>query len=88
MASKPYGVIYTRVTANLVERVTQHRGGLGSKFARKYDCRLLVYAEPHGSMPAAIARQKAIKEWPRPWRLRLIQGENPEWRDLFDDLNA
>ncbi len=24
----------------------------------------------------------------RLWKLRLIQEHNPEWRDLFDDLNA
>jgi putative endonuclease len=39
-------------------------------------------------MLEAIAREKAIKEWPRLWRLRLIQEHNPEWRDLYVDLNA
>ena len=89
VASKPHGVIYTGVTANLAERVPQHRSGLGgSKFARKYNCTRLVYAEPHTTMLEAIAREKAIKEWPRLWRLRLIQEHNPDWRDLYDDLNA
>ena len=89
ISNKPHGVIYTGVTANLVERVGQHRSGRGgSKFARKYSCSRLVYAEPHATMLAAIAREKAIKEWPRLWRLRLIQEQNPLWRDLWDELNG
>ena len=89
VANKPHGVIYTGVTANLAERIAQHRGGIdGSKFARKYNCTRLVYAEAHGEMLDAIAREKAIKEWPRLWKLRLIQEQNPLWRDLYDDLNA
>jgi putative endonuclease len=89
VANKPHGVIYTGVTAHLVERIAQHRSGeSGSKFARKYNCSRLVYAEAHGTMLEAITREKAIKEWPRLWRLRLIQENNPEWRDLFDELNG
>ena len=89
VANKPHGTIYTGVTANLIERIAQHRSGNGgSKFARKYNCTRLVFAEPHGTMLEAIAREKAIKEWPRLWKLRLIQERNPHWRDLHEDLNA
>ncbi len=28
-----------------------------------------------------------MKEWKRVWKLRLIEGEKPDWRDLYDDLN-
>ncbi len=66
MANKPHGVLYVGVTANLVERIAQHRvGNGGSKFARKYNCTRLVYAEPHGTILDAIAREKAMKAWPR-----------------------
>ena len=27
------------------------------------------------------------KEWRRAWKLRLIEETNPDWRDLYDDLN-
>jgi putative endonuclease len=66
----------------------QHRSGTGSKFARRHNCTWLVYAEPHETIHEAIAREKAIKAWPRLGKLRLIQEMNPTWRDLFDDLNA
>ena len=89
LASKPHGVLYTGVTANLIERIAQHRSGEGgSKFPRKYNCTRLVYAESHGTMLEAITREKRIKEWPRLWRLRLIQEQNPQWLDLWDELNA
>ena len=31
-------------------------------------------------------REKAIKEWKRAWKIRLIQEANPEWNDLYDEL--
>jgi putative endonuclease len=37
-------------------------------------------------MEAAIAREKAIKEWKRTWKIRLIEESNPDWRDLYYDL--
>ena len=62
VANKPHGVIYTGVTANLAERIAQHRSGSGgSKFAKKYNLTLLVYAEPHPTMLDAVAREKAVR---------------------------
>jgi putative endonuclease len=37
-------------------------------------------------MVTAIAREKAIKEWKRAWKVRLIEENNPDWRDLYEDL--
>jgi putative endonuclease len=39
-------------------------------------------------MPAAITREKQLKKWNRAWKLRLIEEGNPEWRDLWDDINV
>jgi len=30
----------------------------------------------------AIAREKALKEWHRDWKIRPIEQDNPEWSDL------
>ena len=35
-------------------------------------------------MLSAIQREKNIKDWPRAWKVRLIQGLNPEWLDLYN----
>jgi putative endonuclease len=37
-------------------------------------------------MRSAIVREKQIKKWNRAWKIELIEKENPEWRDLSDDL--
>ena len=87
VTNKPHGVLYTGVTSDLARRTWQHRSGDGSKFARKYSCTMLIYAEQHSRIEEAIAREKAIKAWQRLWKLRLIHEQNPEWKDLSDMLN-
>ena len=47
---------------------------------------MLVWYELHQTMESAIAREKAVKEWNRAWKLRLIEGDNPNWRDLYIEL--
>ena len=47
---------------------------------------MLVWYEVCGTMEVAIAREKAIKEWQRAWKICLIQEANPEWKDLSDEL--
>jgi len=48
----------------------------------------LVLVEAHATVEEAIAREKALKNWNRAWKLRLISETNPHWRDLFEDINA
>ncbi len=43
---------------------------------------MLVYSEEHDRIEDAIGREKAIKEWPRLWNLRMIQEANPKWEEL------
>jgi putative endonuclease len=88
MTNKPFGVLYTGVTADLAARVLQHRNGAGSKFCKRYNCDKLVFAEPHGRIEEAIAREKAIKAWPRLWKLELVSAANPNWLDLFETING
>jgi putative endonuclease len=59
-----------------------HRSDRGSKFAKKYGVIRLVHVETYASPSEAIAREKALKEWRRDWKIRLIEQENPDWRDL------
>ena len=82
ITNKPHGVLYTGVTSDIAVRIDQHKNGLGSKFARRYNCHRLVYAEHHDRIQDAIAREKVIKQWPRLWKLRMIQEANPHWDEL------
>lgn len=40
----------------------------------------------HMTMSEAILREKQIKKWRRAWKVALIQRDNPEWRDLYDEI--
>jgi putative endonuclease len=88
LTNKPFGVLYVGVTADIAERVLAHREGRGSAFCRKWDLKRLVLIEPHPTIDKAIAREKALKNWTRAWKLRLIADVNPGWDDLFGTLNA
>jgi len=39
-------------------------------------------------MESAIAREKALKKWNRAWKLKLIEQTNPQWRDLWPEING
>ena len=69
LADKPYGTLYIGVTSNLAARIEAHR-------------QTLVYFEAHEDMYEAIQREKRLKKWNRAWKIRLIEGMNPEWKDL------
>ena len=88
LASRRNGTLYIGVTNDLAYRLWQHRSGAGSEFARKYGVYRLVYVEFHESMAAAILREKQLKRWRRGWKLELIERDNPQWRDLSEELMA
>ena len=74
--------LYTGVTNNLERRIDEHRRGIGSKFAAKYNITRLAYYEVFGDIRDAIAREKQIKGWLRSKKIALIESTNPEWEDL------
>jgi putative endonuclease len=86
LASKRNGTLYVGVTSDLVKRVWQHRNGSTGGFSGKYDIKMLVYYEMLAGAEEAITREKQIKKWRRAWKLRLIEEQNPEWRDLYSEI--
>lgn len=88
LASKRNGTIYTGVTGDLPNRVWQHRQGDADGFTKRHHVQRLVYYELHETMAAAITREKQIKKWKRAWKLEMIEKVNPQWKDLFNELNS
>ena len=84
LASRKHGTLYVGVTNDLGRRIFEHRDGTGSKFTREYRVHRLVYAEEFQDVTEAIAREKAMKEWKRAWKVQLIEAANPEWNDLSE----
>ncbi|AEG31673.1 Excinuclease ABC C subunit domain protein [Thiomicrospira cyclica ALM1] len=79
-------VLYIGVTSNLVQRVYQHRNHLVDGFTKQYNVTKLVYFEVHEDMSEAIKREKALKNWHRDWKNRLVSEMNPDWNDLWDSI--
>jgi putative endonuclease len=86
LASSRNGTIYVGVTNNLSRRVWEHREGTADGFTKRYSVKRLVYYEAYPDIRNAIQREKNIKKWPRSWKMALIEKENREWRDLYDEL--
>ncbi len=86
LASQRNGTLYVGVTSDLIDRVWQHKTDAISGFSKKYNVKLLVWYEQHETMESAIAREKAIKEWKRAWKIQLIESSNPLWLDLYQSL--
>jgi putative endonuclease len=86
LASKRNGTLYVGVTSNIAARVWQHKSTVVEGFTNRYGVHQLVWYELHESMQSPIQREKQIKEWKRRWKLDLIEGENPEWVDLYHRL--
>ena len=86
LASKRNGTLYIGVTSNLAQRVWQHKHCQVEGFTKKYNVKSLVYYEIHGNAERAIIIEKRIKKWRRSWKLKLIEGKNPKWKDLFKEI--
>lgn len=87
LASKRNGTLYIGVTSNLVKRIWEHKNDLAEGFTQKYNIHFLVYFEQHQYIDQAILREKQLKKWRRKWKLELIEKDNPEWRDLYNEIN-
>ena len=55
-------------------------------FTSRYGVDQLVWWELHDTRSGAFRRERQLKKWNRAWKFELIQGRNPDWRDLFEDL--
>ena len=86
LASRRHGTLYISITNDLARRIEQHRSGAIASFTRKYGVYRLVYIETFDEPEAAIVREKQLKKWNRDWKIRLIEENNLEWRDLSDLL--
>ena len=84
LASKRNGTLYIGVTSNLVQRTWQHKEGQVEGFSKKYGVKNLVYFEVHETAESALTREKQMKKWERVWKIKLIERNNAEWRDLTD----
>ncbi|CUX53045.1 GIY-YIG nuclease family protein [Agrobacterium genomosp. 13] len=82
LASKRNGTLYTGVTSDLSHRLYEHQNNLTPGFTTRYGVKTLVWFETYDLVTDAIAREKTIKNWPRAWKIKLIEDLNPAWDDI------
>ena len=82
LSSQKRGTLYIGVTNDLARRIYEHQNNLIPGFTSQYLVHNLVYVEEYDLMVNAIAREKTLKKWNRDWKIKLIEDQNPEWKDL------
>lgn len=87
ITNKNNTTLYVGVTSNLPKRILEHKEKrYSNSFSSRYNLNKLVYWEAFQQIGDAIAREKQLKAGSRKKKLDLINSQNPEWKDLFDDI--
>ena len=86
LTNKKMGTLYVGSTSDLIGRVWQHKNKAIPGFTSKYNVDKLVYYEWHNRLDDMVKRERQMKDWHRAWKLRLIIDNNPDWRDLYNDI--
>lgn len=86
MTNEQHNKLYTGRTGNLKRRILQHRSGNGGIYTRTWSLTKLVYYEFVEGDGAARLREKKIKRSSKKQRVKMIEGMNPEWSDLYEKI--
>ncbi len=86
LTNKNHTTLYIGMTNNLKRRLIQHKNGNKNSFSVRYNLDKLVYFETTKYVLNAIKREKQLKKWNREWKNNLINGLNPDWKDLSDNF--
>jgi len=87
LTNKNHTALYTGVTRSLRERMFEHHTGKHKNaFTKKYNVTKLVYYKAYQHIEEAIAMEKKVKGMSRTKKEALVNGLNPEWKDLYEDV--
>lgn len=83
LCSQKHGTLYVGITSDLPRRIFEHKNHLIPHcFTSRYNVTQLVYVEQHVIFDQAVKRETRIKEWPRQWKINLIEKNNPDWLEI------
>lgn len=86
LAKERNSTFYVGVTSNLPKRIYEHKTEVADGFTKQYNIKKLVYFEVFDNAENAIKREKRLKKWNRPWKMRIIEEINPNWDDLYEQI--
>lgn len=84
--NKKRGTLYVGVTSNLIKRVYEHKNKFVEGFTKKYGVDKLGYFEVYDDILNAITREKQLKAGNRQNKINLIEQNNKEWNDLYNEI--
>ncbi|KOS06536.1 endonuclease [Flavobacterium akiainvivens] len=81
-------VLYIGFTTDLKERLYYHANPEphSKAFTAKYKYCYLIYFEHYQDVQIAIDRETQLKKWNRAKKENLINGFNPQWRFLNNEV--
>lgn len=86
LTNKNHTVLYVGRSKQLKIRLRQHKKNDSNSFTGKYNVDKLVYFETTKYVNNSIQRERQIKKWNREWKINLINGFNPDWKVLSEDI--
>ena len=87
MTNKLKTTLYIGVTSDLQARIRQHKNHFfKGSFTDEYNLEYCIYYENFFSIQEAILREKQIKKWSRIKKENLINSINPNWIDLWIEI--
>ncbi|WNH07815.1 GIY-YIG nuclease family protein [Thalassobellus suaedae] len=84
LTNNNHTVLYVGRTKQLKTRLVQHKNNNLKTFTGKYNVDKLVYFETTKYVNNSIKRERQIKKWNREWKINLINGLNPDWKNLSE----
>jgi len=83
LCSQKYGTLYVGMTSDLSRRIYEHKNHLMAKsFSSRHNVTRLVHVEQYATFEPAEKRETRIKQWPRQWKIDLINKNNPAWDEI------
>ena len=86
LCNKRNGTLYIGITNDLQRRMLEHKNAVVKSFAKRYGLVKLVHVELYKYVNDALRREKQLKGWQRQWKIDLIERQNPQWLDLYDQF--
>ena len=78
--------LYIGVTSNLIKRIYEHKNQQVAGYTKRNNIHKLVYYQEFGDIYLAISREKQLKGRVRSRKIKLIEINNPNWNDLYDEI--
>lgn len=78
--------LYTSTARDLRGRMKDHRRVAEQAFSGPEGCKKLIYFRGTQYMHQALFIERKLRTTPRQALIRLINEQNPEWRDLSSEV--